>query len=269
MRNHEGCRSMRHMHDRWPHVITQHARAERRITDIPQQGPLKSIFVFVIRWVTAKACRKCEGGHLRHVKRSGTMRRDVFADGGWETDGLQSRRFIMTHTHTDTEWPGAGGNEAGGEGMNDGWRTFGGLDGASDDPLIGSWVKKNGGCRCQWETLGGDVCWGVLPVCEGGGDPGSRGWWRGGPLSSSHPPAPGSAVQTAPPAPWPTPAEPLRSHTAPYTLHGPMGERGGVTHVHKAWYRLQHRERVAMETQTHLSKESIARFGSCWIVLGW
>lgn len=43
-------------------------------------------------------------------------------------------------------------------------------------------------------------CWGVLPVCEGGGDPGQRGWWQGGPLSSSPPPVPGSAVQTAPPA---------------------------------------------------------------------
>lgn len=80
----------------------------------------------------------------------------------------------------------------------------------------------------------GDVrgCWGrgVLPACEQGGDPGPRGWWRGGPLSSSPPPGPGSAVQTAPPAPWLTPAEPPRSHTAPYTLHGPRGKRvvGGI-----------------------------------------
>lgn len=50
------------------------------------------------------------------------------------------------------------------------------------------------------ESLDGDDG-GVLPVCEGGGDPGPRGSWRGGPLSSSPPPAPGSAVQTAPPAP--------------------------------------------------------------------
>lgn len=78
---------------------------------------------------------------------------------------------------------------------------------------------KDRGCK--------QVCWGALPVCEGGGDPGPRGWWRGGPLSSSHPPVPGSAVQTAPPAPWPTPAELLRSHTAPYTLHGPKGKDGG------------------------------------------
>lgn len=46
------------------------------------------------------------------------------------------------------------------------------------------------------------VRWGVLPACEeGGGDPGPRGWWQGGQLSSSPPPGPGSAVQTAPPAP--------------------------------------------------------------------
>lgn len=61
-------------------------------------------------------------------------------------------------------------------------------------------------------------CWGALPACGEGGDPGPRGWWQGGPLSSSPPPGPGSAVQTAPPAPWLTPAEPPRSHTAPYTL---------------------------------------------------
>lgn len=72
-------------------------------------------------------------------------------------------------------------------------------------------------------------CWGVLPVREGEGDPGQRGSWQGGPLSSSPPPVPGSAVQTAPPAPWLTPAEPLRSHTAPYTLHSPEGKEGHYT----------------------------------------
>lgn len=79
------------------------------------------------------------------------------------------------------------------------------------------------------DTQGSDagVRRGVLPVCEGAGNPGPRGWWQGGPLSSSPPLALGSAVQTAPPAPWPTPAEPLRSHTAPYTLHGPEGREGG------------------------------------------
>lgn len=94
----------------------------------------------------------------------------------------------------------------------------------------------------------GGGCWGVLPACGVGGDPGPRGWWQGGPLSSSPPPGPGSAVQTAPPAPWLTPAEPPRSHTAPYTLHGPrrkkvvegsgVGEGGEVrvlhTHIHVA-----------------------------------
>ncbi len=84
----------------------------------------------------------------------------------------------------------------------------------------------------RWTSMrdSGWGCWGffggVLPACEGGGHPGPRGCWRGGPLSSSLPPAPGSAVQTAPPALWPTPAEPLRSHTAPYTLHGPKGKEG-------------------------------------------
>lgn len=82
-----------------------------------------------------------------------------------------------------------------------------------------------------FETLGGGqrVCGGVLPVCEGEGDPGQRGSWQGGPLSSSHPPVPGSAVQTAPPAPWLTPAEPLHSHTAPYTLHSPERKEGHYT----------------------------------------
>ena len=121
--------------------------------------------------------------------------------------------------------------------------------------------------------------WGVLPVCEGGGDPGPRGSWRGGPLSSSPPPAPGSAVQTAPPAPWPTPAEPLRSHTAPYTLHGPKGKEGGggVTYIHTASNTLQHKERVSDKNTEHTSQyrkicwtdtKQTALFRPIWFI-GW
>lgn len=118
------------------------------------------------------------------------------------------------------------------------------------------WMPSERRC-CKCEHLGGDqgICWGALPVCEGEGDPCPRGWWRGGPLSSSPPPAPGSAVQTAPPAPWPTPAEPQRFHTAPYTLNGPKGKEGGVTHL----YRLGHRREGGCPTKinTPLDKSKI------------
>lgn len=84
--------------------------------------------------------------------------------------------------------------------MNDGsmaqrWTT---PDGGKADPHGGCYGKSE-----VFESLGGGqrVCWGVLPVREGEGDPGQRGSWQGGPLSSSPPPVPGSAVQTAPPAP--------------------------------------------------------------------
>lgn len=92
--------------------------------------------------------------------------------------------------------------------------------------------------------------WGVLPVCGGEGGPGPRGWWQGGPLSSSPPLGPGSAVQTGPPAPWLTPAEPPRSHTAPYTLHGPKGKRGvgGFIYIHIAWSTLKRGRAIKTNT---------------------
>lgn len=62
-------------------------------------------------------------------------------------------------------------------------------------------VSEKGRCFSVSQSGHQRVCLGVLPACEGGGDPGQRGLWRGGPLSSSPPPAPGSAVQTAPLAP--------------------------------------------------------------------
>lgn len=142
----------------------------------------------------------------------------------------------------DTNSPNTGGEEVEAE---KGWMMGGWVSDVKnfEDWMDGWMVSERRCCKCLLERLNGDqrVCWGVLPVCEGGGDPGQRGWWRGGPLSSSPPPVPGSAVQTAPPAPWLTPAEPPRSHTAPYTLHSPKGKEGGVTHIHTASSALQHK----------------------------
>lgn len=71
-------------------------------------------------------------------------------------------------------------------------------DGGRADPHAGCYGKSK---AFDSRGEGQRVCRGVLPVREGEGDPGQRGSWQGGPLSSSPPPVPGSAVQTAPPAP--------------------------------------------------------------------
>ena len=46
-RSHSGCRTMRHMRDKWPHFITRHAWTRRKITEIPRQGPTKGVHVRV------------------------------------------------------------------------------------------------------------------------------------------------------------------------------------------------------------------------------
>lgn len=144
------------------------------------------------------------------------------------------------------------------KGKREGWSMY----------LMMKWKMKT---THLWEALDGDV-WvlrGVLPACEGVGDPGQRGWWQGGPLSSSPPPAPGSAVQTAPPAPWPTPAELLRSHTAPYTLHSPKGREGGITQIHTSSKEHYTTRRKGSNKNRHSKEQQDLTDAGFLLLIGW
>lgn len=222
------------MHDNRLHSFTRHAGTEENNRD-SRAGANEKVYMYVsvcIRWVTVKACRTCAmiSGTLKEVQ--------LCEDRDWYVQMRYGRQVDLKKIQSkwreifngDTKSLSSGGEEAG---EIKGWMIYGWM--LEGKTLRIGWLMvlddKDGAVTPTGDSGWG--CWGVLPVCEGGGDPGQRGWWQGGPLSSSPPPVPGSAVQTAPPALWPTPAEPLRSHTAPYTLHGPKGkedgEGGGVT----------------------------------------
>lgn len=273
-RNAFRCRTTGHMHDKWPRFTMRHAGTGRKITEIPQQGLTKGVCMSVCQSASGEWQRR----HAASVTIISGMLTLVKYEQAWTDAFADEEQMDLTDTQSvkkDVMMPHVDGhrlwralverrrdrwenrwmiNEWMSKGENDAWICWKGWMEGIIIHVLEAAVKDGGGC---WqETLDGHVwvLWGVLPVCEGGGDPGWRGWWRGGPPSSSPPPAPESAVQTAPPAPWPTPAEPLRSHTAPYTLHHPKGREWGVTHLHAASDALQHKERVSNKNTTLQTK---------------
>lgn len=148
-----------------------------------------------------------------------------------KTKQKKNNKYKTSHGRRDTAWPSARWRKGRWCRSREEWRYKWWMDPAwivSGRHAVNAFHNILDGQQGCGGMIAG--CWGALPACGEGCDPGPRGWWQGGPLSSSPPPGPGSAVQTAPPAPWLTPAEPPRSHTAPYTLHGPRGKKvvGGL-----------------------------------------
>lgn len=161
IRNHTGCRTMRHMHDRWPQCITRHAGTGRKITEIPQQGPDE-------RWICVCGCR-CVSGEWqwRHAGnvwwwpcqaclevvelcagkiwcgcRLRAERQTDFRD----TD--EERRLMMTHTNIDGLGRAlAGRRQAEAE---KGWMMDGWMEGENFE----DWMKKMviHGLDIKWKT---------------------------------------------------------------------------------------------------------------------